>query len=53
MQAEFASEQEEFARSIRQKESARERLRQDREEMGRKRKSDDYMGTAANGHKEP
>jgi circadian clock protein KaiC len=53
MQAEFESEQEEAARHIRQKQSARERLMQDRVEMGRKRKSDEYVGTAANGHKEP
>jgi circadian clock protein KaiC len=51
MQAEFESEQEEAARHIRQKQSARERLQQDRVDMGRKRKADGYIGTAANGHK--
>lgn len=53
MQAEFEAEQEEAARFIRQKESARERLRQDRREMGRMRKSDEFIAAAANGHKEP
>lgn len=53
MQAEFENEQEEATRLIMHKQSARERLQQDRREMGRKRKADEYIGTAANGHKEP
>jgi circadian clock protein KaiC len=53
MQAEFETEQEEATRFILQKQSARERLQLDRREMGRKRKAEEYIGTAANGHKEP
>jgi circadian clock protein KaiC len=53
MQAEFQAEQDEADRLIRQKQTARERLARYRVEMGRKRKADDYLTTAANGRKEP
>lgn len=46
MQAEFQAEQEEAARFIAQKQSARDRLRQDRKEMGRLRKADPALETA-------
>ncbi len=53
LQADFESEQEEAARIIKQRQSARDRLRNDREDMGRKRQSDEYIETARNGLKEP
>jgi circadian clock protein KaiC len=53
MQAEFQVEQDEASLFIRQRRSARERLDHDRREMGRKRKSDDYIASAAIGRKEP
>jgi circadian clock protein KaiC len=52
MQAEFQAEQEEAARFIAQKKAARERLREDRQDMGRLRKADLYLeSAAANGGK--
>lgn len=53
MQADFESEQEEAARIIKQRQSARDRLRNDREEMGRKRQADEFIAMARNGLKEP
>lgn len=53
MQAEFQAEQAEAALVIKQRQAARERLDQDRREMARKRKSDDFIASAANGQKEP
>ncbi len=52
MQAEFQAEQEEADRIIRQKQTARERLKDDRKDMEIKRKSDTYLETALNGRKE-
>jgi len=56
MQAEFETEQEEAELIIKQKQTARARMIQDRREMGRNRKSDDYIasaGNSRNGQKEP
>jgi len=53
MQAEFQAEQDEAALFIKQRQSARERLEHARQEMGRQRKSDDFIAAAALGHKEP
>jgi circadian clock protein KaiC len=53
MQAEFQAEQAEAALVIKQRQAARERLDQDRRDMARKRKSDDFIASAANGQKEP
>lgn len=49
MQAEFQAEQDEAALLIRQKQAARARMIQDRGDMGRKRKSDDYIASSGNG----
>jgi circadian clock protein KaiC len=52
MQAEYETEQEEAARIIRQKQSARELLQKDKQDMSRVRQADDFIGSAANGRKE-
>jgi len=52
MQADFRAEQEEAARFIEQKRTARDRLRQDRLDMGRKRRSDLFLEAAPEGGKE-